>query len=284
MTADRQPLPSHAEDVLHRLAAALKVERFRLFGGAALDLLNNPAYKCHDLDVALAMSQLESFHPRRDVAVDRNVRPYWIRLNIPVVMVGARHRELELDLNFLDEPGRIGHFDVETVAWDYPDLTFADPFNVVGKRLRSFHLVTDPNSDNPLLLLNRVLKMSVKYNVRFWRQPHLLKLVDRLVQAARDWQMDSEFHGPVAHEAHLRAVASCVRRAQQKIGFLGGCAQAGVFDARLSPLANALNRDPSLAVRLAAVDSDHYFWRLADDAVAFGSSAWRQYRREVQCG
>lgn len=229
------------------------------------------------------MTSLESFRPRSDVEVDRDARPYWIRLAVPVVIVRARHRELELDLNFLDEPSKIGHFDVETVYWYYPDLTFADPCGVLGKPIRSFRLLTDPASDNPLLLLNRVIKLSAKYNVRFWRQPHLLDLVDRLAHAAREWQPDSDFHGPLAHDAHLRAVATSVRRAGHPISFLDGCVQAGVIDARLAPLANALRRDPSLAVRLAVADTDDRFWRMADEFVAFGSPAWRQFRREPQC-
>lgn len=283
MGGDRQPLPPHACDLMRQLAAAVGEDRFRLFGGAALDLLNDPTARPKDIDLALPLYRLRSFRPSTDLEVEPEARPYWIRKSEPVVMLQARLGEISLDLNFLDRTDKIGHFDVETVTWNYPELTYSDPCGVVGKPVRTFRLLTTPECDNPLLLINRIVKLSSKYNVPFWRHRHLIEVVAALSARLQDWRPSGAFHGEVAFDAHLRAIAASVRRAKRPAAFIDGRLQAGVLDARLSPLANSLRRDPSLAARLAMAGSDGQFWRCADDQVAFGNPAWRQYQGEGKC-
>lgn len=284
MTVDRRVLPAPAKHLLEQLAAALHVEQLRLFGGAALDLLIDPSVPCHDVDVALPAGDFEAFDPSAEVEIVGQPRSYWICHSIPVVITTARWKGTVLDLNFLDEMGKIGHFDIERVYWDFPDCLFTDLHDVTLKPVRTFQLVTTPDSENPVLLLNRVVKLAAKYNIPFWLQWHLLDFVEQLVAATADSMPADNFHGPEAHAAHLRAIASSVRRAARPRDFLHGCLQAGVLDARLGSLANALRRDPSAQTRLAGASSDDLFWRTADDLVADGGAGWRQYRRENRCG
>lgn len=282
------PLPADTARLLTDLARALGADHLRLFGGAALDLLTDPASACHDLDIALprrgitADQCLADLAARPEIEVLGHPRPYWIRFSVPVLMVSARWRHHLLDLNFLDDVHGIGHFDIEQVYWDYPSQTITDPHRASTRPVTAFHLVTSVDDDNPILLLNRIAKLSAKYDVPFWLSRHLRAVVGELVRRARAWASPDHFHGAEAHEAHLRAVASSVRRVEQPLAFLAGCLESGFLDARLHPLATVLRKDCAAIARLTQATRDDLFWRAADWLVNNGGTTWRAYRPGIK--
>lgn len=276
------PLPAHARALLHQIADAVRRDEVHLFGGAALDLILDPSAPCHDLDVAVTVSEpldesaqrLRSFPEFSWVG---ELRRYWIRLDQPVVMVDVCWGDHRLDVNFVNHLGGIGHFDVEQVRWSYPDHRLIDPWVVSGRPVENLRLTTAPDADNPLLLLNRLLKLSAKYQVEFWRREHLRNLVADLVERSRSWLATDPFHGPQAHAAHARSIASAVRRSVEPVAFLEGCIESGLLRARFEPLSIALRSDVAARTALATAASDDAFWRAADLAVGSSHAAWREW-------
>lgn len=279
MEHDGRPLPRTASRLLEDLAGALRVDSLHLFGGAALDLLGDPTATCRDLDVALLRTDPIEHHLERltlcpDIEVVGSPRQYWIRHSCPVVMVEARWRENTLDVNFVDDMRGIGHFDIECVHWAHPEQTLSDPHGATVRAVHRFRLVSPPDSDNPLLLINRVLKLSAKYEVSFWQSRHLRTLISELASKPMP---SGAFHGLEAHAAHLRAVATSVRQSRRPAEFLRGCLQTDILDARLAPLATALRHQPHAIAELADAATGDMFWAAADRLVSAGGPTWRGF-------
>ncbi len=276
-------LPADLADQLENIARVLGVERMRLVGGAAFDLVVGRARHA-DLDVALpGCSQMlaaciQRLRNNPEVTAVSELRPYWIRLHVPVTIVTVRWHETVLDLNFLDDWDSIGHFDIERVRWNFPSCTFEDPHRVTQRPAQSVRLVTGLGQDNPILLLNRLLKLSAKYDIAFWQDESLAPVRDELVVRAGRWESNGAFQGREAHHAFLRTLAAATRRSADPVRFLRGCVDSGVVASRLPTLARYLDEDRQALQELAAAGSDSEFWALADALVGRGASAWRRYR------
>lgn len=276
-------LPAHLADQLEDVARILGVERMRLVGGAAFDLVVGRR-RYADLDIALPGRPdardacLERLRGNPDVTAVSELRPYWIRLHVPVTIVTARWNGTLLDLNFLDEWDSIGHFDIERVRWDFPSCTLADPHGVTERPVQTIRLVTGLGQDNPILLLNRLLKLSAKYDIDFWPDAVLAPVLDELVIRAGRWDSNGAFQGREAHHAFLRTLAAATRRSGHPVRFLRGCVESGVIASRLPTLSGRLDEDGEALHELAEAGSDSGFWELADALVGDGGPAWRRYR------
>lgn len=276
-------LPGHLAVRLGDLADLLGTRRLRLFGGAAFDLITGCS-EVHDLDVALPGSRearaacLDRLRADPEVGSVSQERQYWIRFCVPVTIVTARWRGALLDLNFLDRWDSIGHFDLERVYWEFPALSLADPHGVTRGPVRTLRLVTGVARENPILLLNRLLKLSAKYGVPFWRDAELHPIVDQIVSRARRWAPDHRFHGCEAHDAFVRTLPAATRRSGSPERFLLGCVESGVVESRLPALASALARNPGAIRELAATGSDADFWSGADAVVGRSDEPWRHYQ------
>ncbi|MGH4017646.1 MAG: hypothetical protein ACRDT0_00055 [Pseudonocardiaceae bacterium] len=276
-------LPAHLADQLEDVARVLGARRIRLFGGAAFDLVVGVREHA-DLDIALPGRPemrdtcLERLRGHPEVTAVSDARQYWIRFHVPVTIVNARWGETLLDLNFLDEWDSIGHFDIERVRWDFPSCTLEDPHGVTQRPVRTVRLVTGVGQDNPILLLNRLLKLSAKYDIPFWQDAKLFPVVNELVVRAGTWASKGTFQGRNAHAAFVQTLASATRRSTDPVRFLRGCVESGVVASRLPTLARRLADDPAALQELAEAGSDDGFWSRADAVVGRTGTAWRRYR------
>ncbi|MEU5337853.1 hypothetical protein AB0G51_31695 [Streptomyces asoensis] len=265
-----RPLPADHRRLLRDLAALLGTPQLVVYGGAARDLLIRPQGFAKDVDIAAgplahaaACRHRLLEHP--DVEHVGESRDYWIRMTEPVIMFDVRWRGMTLDVNFLDDFGKIGHFDVECVRWEHPAGTFIDPYGVTSeKETHSFSLVSPMGDENPVLLLNRLVKLSAKYDVDYTRDEELAHLVGQLIEAAAAWNSDDGFHGAQADAAHARALAVSVQRARDGRAFLQMLLHSGAIACRNPVLAQALSKDPCAVAELARVTSTESFWRLAN--------------------
>lgn len=276
-------LPDHLAALLQDLAHLLGTRRLRLFGGAAFDLVTGRT-EVHDLDVALPGSLemraacLNRLRAHPEVSAVSAERQYWIRFCVPVTIVTVRWRGTLLDLNFLDRWGSIGHFDVEQVYWEFQGPSLVDPCGVTGGPVRTIRLVTGVERENPILLLNRLLTLSAKYAVPFWRDVAMRPIVEQIVSRTRRWAPDHWFHGCGAHDAFVRTLPAATRRSSTPEIFLSGCVESGVVESRLSALASGLTHDPGAIRKLAATGSDADFWSVADAIVEYPGDSWRDYQ------
>ncbi|WP_141746835.1 hypothetical protein [Streptomyces agglomeratus] len=269
-----QPLPADHRRLLGDLAELLDTPQLVVYGGAARDLLIARLGSPKDVDVAAgplsrAAECRERLLEHPDVEHVGEARDYWIRMTEPVIMFDVRWRGMTLDINFLDDCGKIGHFDVECVRWEHPAGTFVDPYGVTErKETRSFSLVSSIDAENPVLLLNRLVKLSAKYDVDYTQAGELAHLAGELVKAASAWNSDDGFHGMQAEAAHARALATSVQRARAGRAFLQVLLDSGVIACRNPMLAVALSDDPSAVIRLARTNSPEAFWHLANSLTA----------------
>ncbi len=272
-----QPLPADNRRLLGDLAELLDTPQLVVYGGAARDLLIASPGSPKDVDVAAgplshAAACRERLLEHPDVEQVGEARDYWIRMTEPVIMFDVRWRGMTVDVNFLDDFGKIGHFDVECVRWEHPAGTFIDPYGVTGrKETHSFSLVSSMDSENPVLLLNRLVKLSAKYDVDYTQVDELAHLASQLVAAATSWSSDDRFHGAQADAAHARALATSVQRARDGRAFLQTCLDSGVIACRNPMLAEALNKDSSAVTKLAHTTSAEAFWHLANSLTADGT-------------
>jgi hypothetical protein len=266
-------LPPAQRELLAELADLLQVDELLVYGGAALDLLVDPRLLTHDVDVAIVgLEQAQQCrhklleHP--EVGTVSAPRDYWIRLNQPVVMFDVEWRGRVLDINFVDTVEGIGHFDVECIRWHHPSATYTDPHDVLASLpVRDAALVGGVESENPLLLLNRALKLAAKYGIGLEGSGRLASDLPELIRPARRWSSTDDFHGRQAEHAHTRALASATQRAAGPALFLHQCLRTGVIDCRHAALAEALRQDEEAVHRLARTRSYDEFWA---EAVALG--------------
>lgn len=272
-----QRLPTAQAQLLTDMADVLGIEELVLYGGGALDLLVEPTQPTHDLDVAITgISHLQPCLPRLAahpaIAAVSAPRQYWIRFDQPVVMIDVEWRGKVIDLNFVETLDGIGHFDVECVAWHHPSATYTDPHGVLDSPpVRDVRLVSGVSSENPLLLLNRAVKLAAKYGVDLEGPGHLASAIPALTAAARRWASTDDFHGRQALHAHTRALASATQRAAHPAHLLHQCLRTGVIDCRHPALGEALRRDGQAVHRLAAARSYDEFWRVAAGLVRVSS-------------
>jgi hypothetical protein len=282
MSAGDRRLPDRLHELMHGIAGLLHVTSFEVFGGAARDMLADPHRPGLDIDVAIrgGAADAHACHARLSACGPPTpVRPYWVHLTRPVSTFDVPWKDRILDISFMDHTPQ-AHFDVETVIWRFPELTYSDPHQVTRRSITGVRLVTSLDADNPVLLLNRILKLSAKYRIDMAADPYLRAVVGELVARAACWAPDDVFHGHYAHDAHLRHLHGAVRRTRDGEAFILSCVRAGILDARLRPLADTLRRRPAMVPVLAqqALRRDLTgFWEFTDAIVAAGPG-WRDYR------
>ena len=277
-------LPPHLHGLMCDIADFLQVRSFEVFGGAARDMLADPRRPIPDIDIATRGGTEDALacHARLASAptcgTPTPVRPYWVHRTRPVTTFDVPWGNRVLDVSFMDHTPQ-AHFDVETVIWRFPELTYTDPYQVTRHTITTVRLVTSIDADNPLLMLNRILKLSAKYHLDMAADPYLRPLIGRLATRAAGWAPEDDFHGRYAHDAHLRHFHGAIRRASDPAAFIRSCAEAGLLDARLRPLAVALRRSPATAPVVAEQALQHDlagFWEFADILVD-AEPGWRDY-------
>ncbi|GAA2263805.1 hypothetical protein GCM10010430_55480 [Kitasatospora cystarginea] len=269
--APPRQLPPAQRELMVELADLLQVDELFVYGGAALDLLADAQLPSHDVDVAVVgLAQAERCRRRllahAEVGAVSAPRDYWIRLSQPVVMFDVEWRGRVLDLNFVDTIDGIGHFDIECVRWHHPSATYTDPHGVLAcLPVRDAALVSGIEGENPLLLLNRAIKLAAKYGISLEGSGNLASAIPELTRSARQWASADDFHGRQAVHAHTRALAAATQRAGDPARFLEQCLRAGVIDCRHPALAEALHRHEGAIRRLAETRSYDDFWAEAED-------------------
>jgi hypothetical protein len=266
---EARPLPAGPATLLERLAALLGQERFVMFGGATLDLLQDPPRPARDLDIALPLDRAEVQSIRRHIAargadVGRTLRRYWINIDQPVLMLDVRWEGQLIDLNFVDQIDRIPQFDIESVIWRYPELDYVDLYGAFDAlATRTFRPVRGLAGNNPYLLLNRMIRLAAKYDLSLAANPVHQAIVSELSHHVLAWRATDDFHGRQAVEAHHRSIAGSVLRAQGPAGYLADLAQAGVLAGSLAELHGLLVESPTAKFYLADARTADEFWSRA---------------------
>ncbi len=261
-----EPLPALPRALLTDAAALLAVEHLVVFGGAALDLLAAPSPHVKDLDVALPLegpripSVLIRLRSRTGPPL-APLRPYFINRDQPVLMVEHAWKGYRLDVNFVDQVHRIPQFDIESVQWRYPECDYVDLYGAFDALAAGeIQPVWGLDQNNPILLLNRVLRLAAKYGLRLAGHHVHQATIDGLNERTRRWEALDDFHGRQAKEAHYRTIASVARRASDPPAYLGDVAASRAVETTVPELQRLLDRGPQAWTALARVPRTEDFW------------------------
>jgi|GEM_PF-2780154 len=263
-----------------RLADEGRFEAFEIFGGAAFDLLRGQRDP-PDIDVAMlgdASSALERQSSLANNPAFSNVTPvgeYWVHLRRQIWVFRATWRpHMLVDVSVMDHTNE-AHFDVETVVWHFPELVYTDPFGSLDTE-PGVRLVSDIAVENPVLLINRALKVSAKYGHPA-QEAEILWILNTLADRAITWWPDDAFHGRSAHDRFLRHLAEATLRSERPAWLLDLCHRSGVLAARLPALATRVTKASGIISQMASQTTVESFWATADAIVRLPSTQWRDY-------
>ncbi len=204
-----------------------------LFGGSAFDWSSQCPGLSDDVDLQAAGGPAAADRLLRCVERDPGAvllsgpRDFWIFHTVPVQLFVVRIDGVMLDINLMDTTVRPGHFSVETVRWRIADRTVEDPNSAIGDTRRA-RLVTGLDSDNPIRILTRLIRLSKKYSLLLNDHPQLLSTALALRERVENWRPESRFHGEEAWDVYEQTMnhifstppeRSALRRELAGLGF-----------------------------------------------------------------
>lgn len=239
--------------ILERLSSVVGLDRFLLFGGAAIDLIRDPGANVTDYDVAaLNHPQMVRKCKRAliqngyEITVDE--RPYRIHRHVEVLLLVGKKGNETVDVSFLGDFKDIGLFDVETLVCRYPEMVYLDAFGALDAlKRRTTLLIRRMDEEDPYVVLNRFVHVCAKYGFSmhesFVHRTLQKDLCRRLSQI-----MDHEYseNRRALTSSHCSMVLRCMATATCRAKFLqdlGRCAWLGATFPELKEyLASGENR------------------------------------------
>jgi len=221
----QEPVPSAVAAVLERLSSVVGLERFLLFGGAAIDLIRDPKANITDYDVA-ALNHPEGVRKCKraliqsgyEITVDE--RPYRIHRHVEVLLLVGKKGNETVDVSFLGDFKDIGLFDVETLVCRFPEMVYHDPFGALDAlKRRTAKLTRRMDDEDPYVVLNRFVHLCAKYGFSmheaFVHRTLQEDLCRRLSQIADDEYSESRRALTSSHcSMTLRCMATATCRAE----------------------------------------------------------------------
>lgn len=164
------------------IANFLDVEQFIIYGGTAVDLLNNKPV--NDYDIAIKSENKQEIIKLRNLLKNGGFtiiepwREYIIHKNKKVILIYAKNKEYFLDIAFLKDFNLIGIYDIESIYISYPEMRIIDKYhglkNLNNKRI---NLIRKMKSENPYVLLGRFIYLCAKYDISLSHKRHKNTLI-----------------------------------------------------------------------------------------------------------
>lgn len=186
-----------------------------LFGGAAFDWSSGTRTIPDDVDLQAGGGEtverrfLDSVDRDKGAVLLSGPRDYWIFHHEHVRLFEVRVDGVMLDINLMDTRVRPGHFSIETVRWGIAERQLEDPHSALAEGHRP-HLVTAVDSDNPIRMLARMIRLARKYSIPLL-EPPLFDVALDLRDRAMRWESRQEFHSRDAWESYARLIARILR-------------------------------------------------------------------------
>lgn len=203
-------LPNHLKKLMGEIYNTIEEDEFILYGSTPLDLLLGDKTKTHDLDIAMTGIDKERIKrcrervKRKGFEIIESFREYYIHKNKKVILVYAQNDKLFLDIAFLQEPELIGHFNIETLFFRYPQMDYIDQFGALkGIKEKNIKLIRNLEAENPYLLLGRFLRLCSKYKISLSKHGHKKILLD-IKGKLEEWEINSNFD----KKAYLSCISS----------------------------------------------------------------------------
>lgn len=241
-------LPLSLQDQLTFLVTSLSVNHCILFGGAALDLLIDPGARIRDYDIGIldkgnCLESCAKALKKNGFKIIDKKRDYTVGKIHRVTMIFARKGEILLDVNFMEDFGIVGQFDIESLIWRFPEMDFVDRYGA----LRAFHEKTiQPirpfEDENPLLVLNRLILLCAKYQLRITEHPIHKKLLAQLQKTISKFDLlNNDNLGEINLKAsHYSTLLKAILYSRDRIAFLRELFNCGVMANAIPELLSSL--------------------------------------------
>jgi hypothetical protein len=175
-------------------------------------------------------------------------------------MVEHSWRDHVLDINFVDEVERIPQFDIESIQWRFPERDYVDLYGAFNALFAAcVKPVWGVDRNNPILLLNRLLRLAAKYGLLLAGEPKHRRLIAALQERIDCWEETDDFHGRQAKEAHFRTVPAVVARAENSWAYVAELARSRALEKTIPELQRLLDRGPEAWDQMSRL-SPQTFW------------------------
>lgn len=246
--------------MMNCLAKDLGVQKFILYGGAAMDLLIDSSEEIRDLDLAITLDQgdtggLKANLKKAGYDILGNDREYYLNIIDPVTIVFAQSRHWVLDVAFLGGPlerkldlvppsafhTSMDKFDIDSVFWRYPQLDYVDLYDAfTALRNKTMRPLYSLYEENPYLLINRMISMCAKYQMSICQNCVHKKSFEVLAERIRSWQHKGEFHGTLVKVAHYSTILKAVKRAEDRNAFIYDLVESRILEYTMPELQKGL--------------------------------------------
>jgi len=239
-------LPPYLKKIMSKIHNIIGEERFILYGSTPIDLLLNKRFKIDDLDIAIEginknrIRKCREKMKKQGFEIVEPFRKYYIHKNKEVVLVYAKNDRWFLDIAFLDNPTLIGHFNIETLFFRYPQMDYLDKFGAIKSiKEKKIRLIRDSEKENPHLLLGRFLRLCSKYEIPLKENKHRKILLD--LQAKIElWKIVSNFEKN-AYTSCISSLLKSIVQSNDKRLFMRNLIDAAVLITIFPELENAVS-------------------------------------------
>ncbi|HLD18462.1 MAG TPA: hypothetical protein VJB90_00420 [Candidatus Nanoarchaeia archaeon] len=234
------------EKIMEGIARDAELETFVFFGGTAVDLLSGFADESSigDLDISIkgidttTMDRYDLTIQKNGYTITKARRLYIISRTMPVFTTFARKGKTVIDANFMDDPTRVGLFNIDALYVLFPGYTIIDLHGTLeGLRSKTIVPVRDLSSENPYFLASRFIYVSAKYDISMTDAKNVRVaevIVGHMVSEPTDPR--GEF------DSFLSSVFRSILRARDKVSYLKELIEIGILSPRLSDLESSVKQ------------------------------------------
>lgn len=239
------PLPIYLKNLMITIRGVIEEEKFLLFGGVPIDYLLDGNKKFNDLDIAVEkkskreVDNLKTRLIKKGFEIVVPLREYIVQKNKKVYLMYAKNQEVFLDICFLDDFNlALGLFNLDNLYCRYPELDFVNNFDTINGIIKKTIIpIKDLQSENPYLLLSRLIYLCSKYNIypteRYDNKKIFLKIKN---------EIDSEKYSKTSDQfvSCLDSILKSIVRSNNKQKFVKNIIEFGVIKKAMPKLHNAL--------------------------------------------
>ncbi len=257
-----QKIPLNIERKIKNIASFLNVSQFILYGGTAVDLLNDKVVNDYDIAIKYRnkgdITNLRDFLKNKGFTIVEPWREYIIHKNKKVILVYAKNKEYFLDIAFLKNFNLIGLYDIESVYITYPEMKVIDKYNgLKNLRNKKINFIRNVNSENPYILFGRFVYLCAKYNISISYTKYK-EILLYLKEKCENYTSRTNYFNKQVIPSFYSHIFKAILKSEDKSKFIIRLAEAKIFDKIFPSLNTALGniiKNKSLTNKLSHIDN-----------------------------
>ncbi|NMB67012.1 hypothetical protein GYA25_03060 [Candidatus Woesearchaeota archaeon] len=222
--------------LLKKISKESGIKKFFLGGSVTyLNVAKNLGidFKCNDYDLAIIGGEKKFLQIKRILSKHKfriiKARPYFLKFK-KVFQIIAEKKDITLDIAILKNLNYLGHFNWESIFWEFPSGKLYDPYESIKSiKKRELKLIILPEEENPLILASRFSKLCARFNLDISNNKELFQLTQKLSILISNWKSEDSFQGEYAREHSYFGILESILRAKDKYFFIRMLNSSGLF-------------------------------------------------------